>query len=107
MVILSLLLAGQGLLIIILAPLGCWFYLVESGGHQPQNLNWIEQMTGPNLPECLDCWSMAYGIHTWSVGFIDGSIKSGRACASVLDSEESQLLPEDLGPGDPVSRLRP
>ena len=64
---LSLLLAGQGLLIIILAPLGCWFYLVESGGQQPQNLNWIEQMTGPNLPECLDCWFMANGIHAQSV----------------------------------------
>ena len=104
---LLLLLAGWGLLIIILAPLGCWFYLVESGGQQPQNLNWIEQMTGPNLPECLDCWDLAFGMHTWSVGFSDGCIKSGRARVSVLDSEGSQLLPKDLGPGEPVSGLRP
>ena len=26
---------------------------------------------------------------------------------SVADSEGSQLLPEDLGPGEPVSGLRP
>ena len=107
LVMLLMLLAGWVLLIIILAPLGCWFYLVESGGHQPQNLNWIKQMTGPHLPGCLDCWFMASGIHTWSVSCIDSNIRSGRARASVLDSEGSQILPEDLGPGEPVSGLRP
>ena len=35
---LSLVLAGQGLEVVILAPKeGHWFYLGESGGHQPQN----------------------------------------------------------------------
>ena len=107
LVVLLMLLTGWVLAIIMLAPLGCWFYLVESGGHQPQNLDWIEQMTGPHLPGCLDCWFMASGIHTWSVSCIDSNIRSGRARASVLDSEGSQILPEDLGPGEPVSGLRP
>ena len=33
--------------------------------------------------------------------------RKGRARASVPDSEGSQLLPEDLGSGEPVSGLRP
>ena len=53
-----------------LAPLGCWFYLVESGGHPPQNLSWIKQMTGPHLPGCLGCWVLVIGNNLGESGAV-------------------------------------
>jgi len=53
-----------------LAPLGCWFYLVESGGQPPQNLSWIKQMTGPHLPGCLGCWVLVIGNNLGESGAV-------------------------------------
>ena len=90
-----------------LGPLGCWFYLVESGGQPPQNLNWIKQMTGPHLPGCLGCWVLVIWNNLREQGVVISIAKRVGHALSVPDSEGSHLLPEDLGSGEPVSGLRP
>ena len=86
---------------------GYWFYLGESGGQPPQNLNWIKQMTGPHLPGYMGCFVLVIGENFGKFGIVIFFAKRVGHALSVPDSEGRHLLPEDLGSGEPVSGLRP